>query len=137
MMKWTGWLSAGVAVIAMSGCMSMPFMDGRYVMADEIHSLFAGKTVYARNVKTKTKSVSYYSPDGKVRQIRHGRKRTGIWFINDKGRMCLQMESAAKATCRVVVMGDDGVVRKYRRSQKRWKLSVVYERFENGNTKKL
>lgn len=34
-------------------------------------------------------------------------------------------------------MGDDGVVKKYRRSNKRWKLSVVYERFESGNTKKL
>lgn len=137
MIRWTGWLSAGAAAIALSGCMSMPFMGGRYVAADEVQTMFAGKTVYARNAKTKTKSVSYYTPDGKVRQLRNGRKRTGVWFVDGKGRMCLQMDDAIKPSCRVVVMGDDGVVKKYRRSNKRWKLAVVYERFVDGNVKKL
>lgn len=137
MMKWTGWAGAGVTVVALSGCMSMPFMDGRYVMEDELRTMFAGKTVYAQNVRTKTRSISYYTADGKVRQLRNGRKRTGVWFIDPKGRMCLQMEDAPKASCRAVVMGDDGVVKKYRRSQKRWKLSVRYERFVDGNVKKL
>jgi len=137
MKKWKGVLVAGGAVFALSGCMSLPFMDGRYVMQGELPTLFAGKTVYARNVKTNTESVSYYTPDGKVSQMRNGRKRTGIWFVDDRSRMCLQMEDALKPRCRVVVMGDDGVVKKYRRSNKRWKLAVVYERFEDGNTKKL
>jgi len=137
MLKWKAGLSAGAVAVALSGCVSMPFMGGRYVMEDEIRTLFAGKTVYARNVRTDTQSVSYYTEDGQVRQLRNGRKRMGIWYVDPKGRMCLQMDDALKASCRVVAMGDDGVVKKYRRSKKRWLLSVVYERFEPGNTKKL
>lgn len=87
MLKWKAGLSAGAVAVALSGCMSMPFMGGRYVMEDEIRTLFAGKTVYARNVRTNTQSVSYYTEDGQVRQLRNGRKRTGIWYV-DPGAAC-------------------------------------------------
>ncbi len=133
-----------VMLAGLSGCGSMPgwdghwpFMDGYYMMGDELRAQFVGKTVYAKNVRTGTTSESYYTADGHVRQRRNGNLRTGQWYIGPKGRMCLLMEDAVKPSCRAVVMGKDGVVKKYRRSNKRWKLSIVYEKFVNGNVNKL
>lgn len=126
-----------IALAALSGCGSLPFMDGYYMTGDQLRAQFAGKTVYAKNVKTGTTSVSYYTGDGQVRQQRNGRSRTGTWYIGPKGRMCLVMEEAGKPSCRAVVMGRDGVVRKYRRSGKRWTQTIIYEKFVKGNVSKL
>jgi len=136
MNRWHGVVTA-LALAGLAGCGSLPFMDGYYMTNDELRAQFAGKTVYANNVKTGTRSVSFYTTDGQVRQRRNGRSRTGTWYIGPKGRMCLVMEDAATPSCRAVVMGQDGVVKKYRRSNKRWKLTVVYEKFVRGNVEKL
>lgn len=94
--------------------------------AGEVRALFADHTVTSRNLNTRTVSISYYNPDGSVRQIRHDRQRTGSWRIEQNGQICLQMQSN-KESCRVVRLDNDNVYRKYKSGKLGLQPIVIYD----------
>ena len=102
-------------LINVSGCGTMYKAQPPQQSAAEVRALFAGQTVTSRNLKTGTESVSYYGLDGKVRQIRNGRLRTGYWRVKKDGQKCIKMNSN-KEICRVLRLDDDNVYRKYKPS---------------------
>lgn len=107
-----------LAGVVLAGCSLVPPSWGgasqaRKLDARETRALLSGKTVVARNLNNGRTSVSYYAPDGRVRQLRNGRERLGAWRVTKGGRVCLAMGSR-KESCRAVKLGSDQVYRKYR-----------------------
>lgn len=109
------WGVALSALGALSACSSLPtaMQPGRQLQASEVRQLFSGKTVTSRNLATDAVSVSYYSPDGRVRQQRQGRERLGTWRVLPNGQICLRMERE-KESCRWMRQESDGRYQKYR-----------------------
>lgn len=94
--------------------------------AGEVRALFVDHTVTSRNLNTGTVSISYYDPDGSVRQIRNDRQRTGYWRVMQNGLICLQMQSNEES-CRVVRLDRDNIYRKYKLSKVGLQAIVAYD----------
>ncbi len=104
--------------------------------ADELQQLFPGKTVESFNLRNNQVSLSYYDPNGTVRQLRKGKIRLGKWNIKENGRICLKMENE-RNKCRIVVLEQD-IYRKYvvKKSGKH-KHVINYRSFISGNPHNL
>jgi hypothetical protein len=100
--------------------------------AENIRALFINFTVHSVTALKRQKSVSYYDPDGEIRQLRKGIVRIGRWRITDDDRICLKMESFPEK-CRIIVK-EGGVYNKYIvKKNGKHQLSVHYVAFESGN----
>jgi hypothetical protein len=100
--------------------------------ADQVSALFMNKTVTSVTVASGRESVSYYDPNGDVRQLRKGERRNGVWRITKNGRICLKFD--AKEKCRIIVK-EEGDYRKYVVKKSGQHRPVVdYKSFKSGNT---
>lgn len=101
--------------------------------AAEVVALFSDRTVLTRTVTQKRESLTYYHPDGEVRQRRDGTTRRGFWRVRDDGRICMQMEEF-REKCRIIVREADGGYRKYIvRKNGPHQPTVDYLAFERGD----
>lgn len=66
-----------------------------------VRVLFYDQTVESRNAGGDL-SLTYYAPNGTLKQKRGGEVRTGSWTVRKDGRMCLAM-SGEKRQCRFVL----------------------------------
>lgn len=101
--------------------------------SEEIVALFSNRTVYAITTAKGRKSVSYYAPDGGVRQMRNGVKRSGHWRVTQNGRLCLQMEDLPEK-CRIIVAEKDGYKKYIVRKNGIHQHTITYQSFVEGNT---
>ncbi|MCB1755864.1 MAG: hypothetical protein KDJ38_10100 [Gammaproteobacteria bacterium] len=108
------------------GCTAIQRSPSHQLGAAEVRDLFVDHTVTSRNLNTGTKSVSYYDPDGTVRQIRSDRYRTGHWRIRKSGEICLQMERNQES-CRFIKLDADNIYRKYRHGDSGLEPIIVYD----------
>ncbi len=116
-----------------SGCALLPSTkQATQFNGSEVRSLFKEKTVVSENINTGTLSISYYTKDGKVRQLRNDRVRTGTWRVQKNGQKCMQMQSR-KESCRVVKLDTDNVYRKYKPDIFLSRPVVFYHSFVSGN----
>jgi hypothetical protein len=98
----------------------------------EVFALFNDMTVYSVTAIQLRESVSYYDPNGEVRQLRKGIKRNGQWRVTDFGRICLQMEDLPEK-CRIIAR-EGGIYKKYIvRKSGPHQHSVSYPEFRKGN----
>ena len=98
----------------------------------EVFALFNDKTVFSVTAVQQRESISYYSPNGEIRQLRNDITRRGHWRITDFGRICLQMEDLPEK-CRIIAK-EDGVYKKYIvRKSGSHQHSVSYLNFRDGN----
>jgi len=98
----------------------------------EVFSLFNNKTVYSVTALQGRESVSFYDPNGEVRQKRNDIERNGHWRVTANGRICLQMEDLPEK-CRIIVK-ENGTYKKYIvRKNGRHQHSVSYPAFRDGN----
>jgi len=98
----------------------------------ELLALFNNRTVYSVTAVLGRESVSYYDPNGEVRQLRNGIERIGRWRVNDSARICLQMEDLPEK-CRIIV-NEKGTYKKYIvRKSGEHQHSVSYPVFREGN----
>jgi len=98
----------------------------------EVIELFSGYTVQSVTAVRGRTSLSYYAPDGELRQLRNEQKRFGHWRVTENGYMCLQMEDLPEK-CRIIVR-EGGLYKKYivkRNGQHQH--SVSYRSFVEGN----
>lgn len=121
-----------VAAMALDGCASVPTAPNPPLDAPALRALFVDRTVTSRNLRSGTVSVSYYAPDGSVRQRRGDGQRTGRWQIRDDGRICLAMEGDAPK-CRAVRRDPDGRYRKYAPGLLRDTAVIEYTAFADGD----
>lgn len=117
-----------------SGCAFLPAkLQSTQLNEQEVRLLFTEKTVISQNVKTGTISASYYTEDGKVRQYRKGKLRTGEWRVKKNGKKCMQMQSKEES-CRVVKLDENGLYRKYKPEPYALQPVVVYHSFISDNS---
>lgn len=120
-------------IILSTGCAFLPeTLHTRQLKAEEVRSLFSEQTVVSENVKTGTISISYYTKDGKVRQLRNDSVRTGKWRVEKNGQKCMRMQSKKKS-CRVVKLDTDNTYRKYKPDVFLSPPVIVYHSFVPGN----
>ena len=81
-----------VAIMLMGCQVKQEKINPEQLSAQDISSLFAGKTVESFNLVSGSTSFTYYHPDGRVEQERYWEQRKGLWKINDKSEICLAME---------------------------------------------
>ncbi|PNU21785.1 hypothetical protein C2E25_00720 [Geothermobacter hydrogeniphilus] len=99
---------------------------------EQIRLLFADKTVESITAVKHRVSLTYYAPNGDVRQLRKGIKRFGHWRVTKNGRMCLQMEGL-REKCRIIVK-ENGTYKKYIvKKNGRHQHTVTYRSFKPGN----
>jgi hypothetical protein len=100
--------------------------------AAEVTELFAGKTVESVLDKSGRISLSYYNPNGELRQLQNGEKRTGTWEVRNDGRMCLAFPGGERQ-CRIIVKEGE-VYRKYIVKLNGEHIPVLtYKSFREGN----
>ena len=100
--------------------------------SQEIFALFNDRTVYSVTAVQGRESISYYDPNGEIRQLRNDTKRVGRWRVTGHDRICLQMEDLPEK-CRIIVE-ENGTYKKYIvRKDGKHQHSVSYPHFLDGN----
>lgn len=100
--------------------------------ADQVKTLFSGKTVEYLHERLDFKFVVYHAPDGSLRGTREGEPMSELqWSVNERGELCIAY--GGKKRCQPL-MKDDGVYKKYAVGKDGQKKTVVtYQRFIDGN----
>ena len=100
-------LTTVLFIALLSGC--APTLANKQVMlppgtldAVAVEALFSGNTVESVIDKSGRISLTYYNPNGELRQLQKGKKRSGHWSVRSDGRICLQFEEQDRQ-CRIVV----------------------------------
>jgi len=110
---------------------SVPLPSGT-LTTEQLIELFRDQTVVSVTAVRGRGSVSYYDPNGEIRQERYEVTRHGHWRVTDNARICLQMEDLPEK-CRIVVL-EDGQYKKYIvKKNGRHQHSVTYLSFRKGN----
>lgn len=96
-----------------------------------VRVLFFDQTVESRNSGGDL-SLTYYAPNGTLKQNRDGEVRTGSWTVRKDGRMCLAM-AGEKRKCRFIYQ-EQGQYQKFTVSKSgKVKPVVTYLSFKRGN----
>ena len=102
-------LSCTLLIVLVGGCASTSSKSKKTVVlppgslnAAEVTALFSGKSVRAVLNENGRVSLTYYNPNGELRQLRKGKKRSGTWQVKENGRICLQFAGKEKR-CRIIV----------------------------------
>ncbi len=100
--------------------------------SSQLRNLFVGNTVESVTVPKGRKSLTYYDPQGLVRQQRGDRLRVGQWRITKRGRICLQMENQ-RERCRIILQENNRYNKYIVKKSGDHRLVVSYTRFMSGN----
>lgn len=129
-----------LALLLLSACAmpSSPAVDHRGRLlppetlgATDVRVLFFDQTVESRNAGGDV-SLTYYAPNGTLKQKRDGEIRHGSWSVRKDGRICLAM-SGEKRKCRFVLK-DQNQYKKFTVSKSgKIKPVVTYHSFQPGN----
>ena len=132
-------LASILLIVLIGGCAStkstkrvnVPLPPGT-LDAAEVTALFSEKTVESTLDENGRVRLTYYSPNGELRQQKKGEKRGGTWWVKQNGRICLQFEGGKK-TCRVIVK-EGSLYRKYIvKKDGNHQGIITYTSFRNGN----
>lgn len=134
------WLSFTGLALLLSACAmaSTPTVDhrGRPLPAGTlgptaVRALFYDQTVESRNVGGDI-SLTYYAPNGTLKQKRAGEIRLGSWSVRNDGRMCLAM-SGEKRKCRFLGKEQNQYIKFTVDNSGKLKPLVTYLSFKPGN----
>lgn len=100
--------------------------------AAEVQALFVDQTVESVTINKNRTSISYYDPNGQIRQLRDGTRRDGLWRITKNGRICLQMEEGSES-CRAIARQNGDYLKFVIKQDGNHKPVVRYLSFRSGN----
>ncbi|ORJ62180.1 hypothetical protein [Geothermobacter hydrogeniphilus] len=100
--------------------------------SDQLRELFSNRTVDSITIARSRSTVSYYNPNGELRQRRNGKLRVGHWRITKKGRICLQIKGK-KEKCRAVARQNGQYVKFIIKQNGQHQPVVRYIAFRDGN----
>lgn len=129
-------LTSALLIPLLAGCSMLtpkqvPLPPGT-LDAAAVEVLFSGKTVESVVDRSGRVSLTYYNPNGELRQLQEGQTRSGTWNVRSDGRICLQFDGQDKK-CRIIVM-EGTVYRKYIvKHDGNHEQVVTYRSFHNGN----
>jgi hypothetical protein len=108
-----------------------PILPPGTLNRDEVRALFLDKTVESVTANQGRVSHTYYSPEGKVLQMRNGVQRTGEWRVTKNARICLQMENLGEK-CRIIVKEGSTYKKYIVKKNGHHQHSVTYRSFKDG-----
>ena len=120
-------------IVLVEGCASTRVtLPPGTLNATEVTALFSGKTVESKLDKSGRVSLTYYNPNGALRQLQNGQKRNGTWRVKKSGRICLQF-AGDKESCRIII-NEGPFYRKYivKRDGNHQPI-LTYTSFRSGN----
>lgn len=97
-----------------------------------LKNLFSDRTVNSITAKKGRLAVTYYSPNGEVRQLRKGKRWHGSWRVTKKGRFCIQMEGL-REKCRIVVKEGTSYKKYIVKKNGKHQHTLTYLSFSEGN----
>lgn len=103
--------------------------------ADEVKTLFSGKTSEWKHEKKGFTASGYFGPDGKLKGVKGGSKSFQVrWSVNDSGELCIHKRKGV--LCRIIEKSGD-VYKKYKIKSNGKRIHVVtYKSFVDGNPNK-
>lgn len=132
-------LSCTLLIVLVGGCASMNSKSRKAVVlppgsldAAEVTALFSGKTVRSVLDENGRVSLTYYNPNGELRQLRRGIKRSGSWQVRKDGRICLQFEGK-KRRCRIIVKEGPAYSKYIVKRDGNHQRILTYTSFRSGN----
>jgi hypothetical protein len=108
----------------------------------EIIRLFSGNTSISDSEVRDRRYITYYEPNGDLRQDRNGTRLKGKWWVNEDGQHCIQKvrPSSGKLIgtyCRLV-RKENGIYKRYKRRRSGGLKHVqTYKSIKRGNPHKL
>jgi len=100
--------------------------------AQQINALFSGKTVVADYIDSKERvRVSYFSPDGRIQQVRNGWLKRGTWKTREDGRLCVNLKGSRR-DCRIIVQQGNAYMQYVVKLDGNHKYELTYTRFRSG-----
>lgn len=130
--------SSMVLVFMLAGCagigkhkQDVPLPVGT-LDAAAVTALFSGKTVESITNNSGRISLTYYNPNGELRQLQYGTKRSGTWRVRQDGRICLSFPGASNQ-CRIIVKEGDTYQKYVVKRNGQHQPVVTYRTFRDGN----
>jgi hypothetical protein len=132
-------LSCTLLIVLVGGCATTNSKSKKTVVlppgslnAWEVTALFSGKSVRAVLNENGRVSLTYYNPNGELRQLRKGKKRSGTWQVKKNGRICLQF-GGKKKRCRIIVNEGPNYSKYIVKSDGNHQPVVTYTTFRSGD----
>lgn len=100
--------------------------------AAAVTALFSGKTVESVLDSNGRVSLTYYNPNGELRQLQDGERRSGVWRVRDDGRICLAFAGSGEK-CRAIVKEGAGYAKYIIKKTGQHERVLTYKSFRNGN----
>jgi len=100
--------------------------------ATSVTALFSGYTVESRLDSSGRVSLTYYNPNGQLRQLQEGAKRDGVWRVRDDGRICLKF-GTEKEKCRIIVKEGNSYAKYVVKKNNMHERVLTYTSFHPGN----
>ena len=100
--------------------------------AAEVSKLFSGKSVESILDKNGRVSLTYYNPDGSLRQLQGGVRRSGVWQVREDGRICLDF-AGERDRCRIIVKDGNTYFKYIVKNNGQHERIITYRSFRDGN----
>lgn len=100
--------------------------------ADQVTQRFSGYSAVSVLDKSGRVSLTYYNPDGTLRQKQDGEQRSGNWRVKRDGRICLDFPGE-RERCRIIVKEGETYVKYIVKKDNRHERILSYRSFEQGN----
>lgn len=125
-------LAAGCATTSVTSRESAVPLPPGTLNTQEVTTLFSDRTAESILDSNNRVSLTYYDPNGKVRQLQDGLKRDGAWRVRDDGRICLKF-GAERERCRIIVKEGSAYVKYIVKSDGQHERILSYSSFIAGN----
>ncbi len=130
----------GLLAIILGGCVGKETRAGDKdialpqgtLSAAEVTKLFSGKSVESILDKNGRVSLTYYDPDGSLRQLQDGNRRSGVWRVREDGRICLDF-AGERDRCRIIVKEGKDYVKYIVKKDGQHERIITYRSFRDGN----
>ena len=100
--------------------------------AAEVTKLFSGKSVESILEKNGRVSLTYYNPNGSLRQLQDGIRRSGVWRVREDSRICLDF-AGDRDRCRIIVKEGNTYVKYIVKNDGQHERIITYRSFREGN----
>ena len=125
-------LTAGCAALSNTSRKTSPPLPPGTLNAQEVTALFSDRTAESILYSNNRVSLTYYNPNGNVRQLQKGLKRDGVWRVRGDGRICLQF-GPEREQCRIIVKEGEKYVKYIVKKDGRHERVLAYTSFIQGN----
>ena len=123
----------GLIAIILGGCVGKQSQAEEKDVALPQGTLNAAELTKLESILEKNGRVSltYYNPNGSLRQLQDGIRRSGVWRVRDDGRICLDF-AGERDRCRIIVKEGNTYVKYIVKNDGQHERIITYRSFRDG-----